>query len=114
MDKAMCAFVAIDSESVKKAAAPTTFKGAVASPDRDKWISAIKEKLESLCHHGMYKLMDLPSGRRAVGSKWVFKIKRDSKEKPIRYKARLVTQGFTQRKGLDFQETFAPVARMTG
>jgi hypothetical protein len=113
MDKAMCAFTAIDSESVKEAAAPTTFKKAVASPDRDKWISAMKEELESLRHHGTYKLTDLPSGRRAVGSKWVFKIKRDSEGKPIRYKARLVAQGFTQRKGLNFQETFAPVARMT-
>jgi hypothetical protein len=113
MDKAMCAFVAIDSESVKEAAVPTIFKGALASSDRDKWISAMKEKLESLRHHGMYKLTNLPSGRRAVGSKWVFKIKRDSERKPIRYKARLVAQEFTQRKGLDFQETFTSVARMT-
>jgi hypothetical protein len=90
MDKAMYAFAAIDSESVKEAAAPTTFKGTVASPDRDKWISAMKEELESLHHHGTYKLTDLPSGRHAVGSKWVFKIKRDSERKPIRYKARLV------------------------
>jgi hypothetical protein len=113
MDKAMCAFAAVDSESVKEAAVSTTFKETVASPDRDKWISAMKEELESLRHHGTYKLTDLPSGRRAVGSKWVDKIKRDSEGKPIHYKARLVAQGFTQRKGLDFQETFAPVARMT-
>jgi hypothetical protein len=113
MDKAMRAFTTIDSEPVKEAAAPTTFKGAVALPDRDKWISAMKEELESLRRHGTYKLTDLPSGRRAVESKWVFKIKRDSEGKPIHCKARLVTQGFTQRKGLDFQETFAPVARMT-
>jgi hypothetical protein len=69
IDKAMCTFAAIDSESVKEAAAPTTFKGAVASPDRDKWISTMKEELESLRHHGTYKLTDLPSGRCAVGSK---------------------------------------------
>jgi hypothetical protein len=56
---------------------------------------------------------DGPSGRHTVRSKWVFKIKRDSEEKPIRYKARLVAQGFTQKKGLDFQETFAPITRMT-
>jgi hypothetical protein len=110
IDKAMCAFATIDSEPVKEAAASTTFKGAVASPDRDKWISAMKEELESLRCHGMYKLINLPSGRCAVGSKWAFKIKRDSEGKPIRYKARLVAQGFTQRKGLDFQETFTPVA----
>jgi hypothetical protein len=65
----MCTFTTIDSESVKEAAASTTFKGAVASPDRDKWISAMKEELESLRYHGTYKLTDLPSGRRAVGSK---------------------------------------------
>jgi hypothetical protein len=104
MDKAMCAFAIIDSKSVKEAEASTTFKEAVASPDRDKWISAIKEELESLRRHGTYKLTDLPSGRRAVGSKWVFKIKRDSKGKPIHYKARLVAQGFTQRKGLNFKK----------
>jgi hypothetical protein len=52
-------------------------------------------------------------GRQAVGSKWVFKIKRDSEEKSICYKARLVIQGFTQRKGLNFQEIFALVAQMT-
>jgi hypothetical protein len=77
----MCAFAIIDSEPVKEAAS-TTFKGAVASPDRDKWISAMKEELESLHRHGTYKLTDLPSGRCAVGSKWVFKIKRDSEENP--------------------------------
>jgi hypothetical protein len=62
----MCAFVTIDSEPIKKAAASTTFKETVVSPDRDKWISAIKEELESLYHHGTYKLTDLPSGRHAV------------------------------------------------
>ena len=72
-----------------------------------------QEQLRSLRGYSTYKLTDLPARRHAVGCKWVFKIKRDANGKPIRYKARLVAQGFTQRKGLDFQETFAPVARMT-
>jgi hypothetical protein len=104
----MCAFAAINSKLVKKTAALTMFKEAVASQDRDKWISVMKKELESLCHYRMYKLTDLLS-RCAVGSKWIFKIKGDSEEKPICYKVRLVAQGFTQRKELNFQKTFALV-----
>jgi hypothetical protein len=73
----------------------------------------MKEELDSLRKHNTYHLAKLPLGRRAVGCKWVFKTKRDATESITRYKARLVAQGYTQRKGLDFQETFASVARMT-
>jgi len=59
------------------------------------------------------KIIKLPPGRKAIGNKWVYKIKRNSDGTVVRFKAQLVAQGFTQRKGLDFHETFAPVARMT-
>ena len=57
-----------------------------------------------------YCIGKLPQERRAVGCKWVFKIKRDTTGKITCYKARLAAQGFTQIKGLDFHQTFAPVA----
>ena len=71
------------------------------------------EEISSLKRLGTYHLVRLPEGRKAIGCKWVYKIKRDANGKILRYKARLVAQGFAQRKGTDFQETFAPVARMT-
>lgn len=71
------------------------------------------EEIESIRANDTWDLVDLPSGRRPVGCKWVYKIKRDSNGKPIRYKARLVAQGFSQRYGVDYDEVFAPVVRQT-
>nr|GEW75892.1 hypothetical protein [Tanacetum cinerariifolium] len=57
-------------------------------------------------------LVDLPKGKRAIGSKWVFRNKKDEREIVIRNKARLVTQGHTQEEGMDYEEVFAPVVRI--
>ncbi|GJU27320.1 putative ribonuclease H-like domain-containing protein [Tanacetum coccineum] len=57
-------------------------------------------------------LVDLPNGKRAIGSKWVFKNKKDERGTVIRNKARLVAQGYTQEEGIDYDEVFAPVARI--
>nr|GEX24014.1 putative ribonuclease H-like domain-containing protein [Tanacetum cinerariifolium] len=60
----------------------------------------------------MVKEQDLPKGKRAIGSKWVFRNKKDEKGIVIRNKARLVAQGHTQEEGIDYEEVFAPVARI--
>nr|GFC68065.1 hypothetical protein [Tanacetum cinerariifolium] len=57
-------------------------------------------------------LVDLPKGKRAIGSKWIFRNKKDEKKIVIRNKARLVAQGHTQEEGIDYDEVFAPVARI--
>jgi hypothetical protein len=111
--KAMCAFLSIDKQPEEPSRDPRTHKEALSCPEREKWITVMKEELDSLCKHNTYCLAKLPLGQRAVGCKWVFKTKRDATGSITHYKAKLVAQGYTQRKGLDFQETFAPVARMT-
>ena len=85
---------------------PTTFKQAMFSPDKDKWYAACLKELKAFKDHDTYQLAPLPAGRRALGSRWVFTIKDNN-----RYKARLVAQGHTQKAGIDYQETFAPVVR---
>ncbi|GKD48163.1 uncharacterized mitochondrial protein-like protein, partial [Tanacetum coccineum] len=57
-------------------------------------------------------LVDLPNGKRAIGTKWVFKNKKDERGIVIKNKARLVAQGYTQEEGIDYDEVFAPVARI--
>jgi hypothetical protein len=54
----------------------------------------------------------LPAGHRAIGLKWVFKVKKDPEGNIVKHKARLVAKGYAQREGVDFEEVFAPVARI--
>jgi hypothetical protein len=111
--KAMCAFLLIDEQPEKPSRDPRIHKEALSYSEREKWIAVMKEELDSLRKHNTYRLAKLPLGRHAVECKWVFKTKRDATRSITHYKMRLVAQGYIQRKGLDFQETFAPVARMT-
>ncbi|GJY01469.1 putative ribonuclease H-like domain-containing protein [Tanacetum coccineum] len=60
----------------------------------------------------VWTLVDLPNGKRAIGTKWVFRNKKDERGIVVRNKARLVAQGYTQEEGIDYDEVFAPVARI--
>lgn len=91
---------------------PRTYNEAINCKESQQWLEAMKKELNAIEENETWIVADLPKGRRAVGSKWVFKIKKDENGKPI-YKARLVAQGFTQRIGIDYEEVFAPVTRDT-
>lgn len=69
--------------------------------------------MASLIENKTWDLVQLSPGRKAIDNKWVFKIKRDQNGNIEKYKARLVIKGCSQRKGLDYDETYAPVARLT-
>lgn len=91
---------------------PTSYDEAMRSSDRNNWQQAIQSELKALKDMGVYRLVTLPDGVKPIGCRWVFTTKRDAFGNVLQWKARLVAQGFTQRAGIDYTETFAPVARM--
>ncbi|GJR19615.1 putative ribonuclease H-like domain-containing protein [Tanacetum coccineum] len=76
------------------------------------WIEAMQEELLQFKLHEVWTLVDLLNGKRAIGTKWGFRNKKDERGIVIRNKARLVAQGYTQEEGIDYDEVFAPVARI--
>nr|GEY72367.1 putative ribonuclease H-like domain-containing protein [Tanacetum cinerariifolium] len=76
------------------------------------WIEAMQKERHQFKMQKVWVLVDLPKGKRAIGSKWVFRNKKDKRGIVVRNKARLVAQGHTQEEGIDYEEVFAPVARI--
>ncbi|GJU99566.1 putative ribonuclease H-like domain-containing protein [Tanacetum coccineum] len=76
------------------------------------WVEAMQEELLQFKLQKVWILVDLPKGHRAIGTKWVYRNKKDERGIVIRNKARLVAQGHTQEEGIDYDEVFAPVARI--
>ncbi|KAB2600341.1 hypothetical protein D8674_010612 [Pyrus ussuriensis x Pyrus communis] len=95
---------------IHESSEPTHYKQAVTS---EHWRNAMKEEFKALQKQGTWELVPVPPNRNVIGSKWVYKIKKDQDGKVSRYKARLVAQGFSQEHGLDYEETFSPVVRHT-
>ena len=77
-----------------------------------KWMAAIKEEVQALKKNGIWELFSLPQGKKIAGCKWIFSIKYNVDGSVNRYKACLVAKGFTQSYGIDYEEMFAPVAKL--
>ena len=82
-----------------------------SSKDKD-WVAAMNEELDQIEKNSTWELVPRPSDKNIIGSKWVFKNKSNEQGKIVRNKARLVCKGYAQLEGQDFDETFAPMARM--
>ncbi|GJR38664.1 putative ribonuclease H-like domain-containing protein [Tanacetum coccineum] len=78
----------------------------------ESWVEAMQEELLQFKLQKVWVLVDLPYGKKVIGTKWVFRNKRDERSIVVKNKARLVAQGFRQEEGIDYDEVFAPVARI--
>ncbi|GKF02318.1 retrovirus-related pol polyprotein from transposon TNT 1-94, partial [Tanacetum coccineum] len=76
------------------------------------WVDAMQDKLNQFARNKVWTLVPSPYGKTIIGSKWVFRNKRDETGIVIKNMERLVAQGYNQQKGIDYDETFAPVARL--
>ncbi|KAE8727661.1 hypothetical protein F3Y22_tig00005406pilonHSYRG00056 [Hibiscus syriacus] len=92
---------------------PSTYQEAINSSDASLWMMAMQEEIEALHKNNTWDIVPLPQGRKPIGNKWVFKIKRNGDDQVERYRARLVVKGYAQKEGIDFNEIFSPVVRIT-
>ncbi|GJV81324.1 ribonuclease H-like domain-containing protein [Tanacetum coccineum] len=95
--------------TLNKSVEPTTYYDAVKDV---RWVEAMNNEIEALIRNNTWTLTDLPIGRKTIDNKWLYKIKYKASGQVDKYKARVVAKGFSQREGIDFDETFSPVVKM--
>ena len=90
---------------------PQSYDKVIKGPEANQWKEAMDAEMSQLNEMGTWKKEDLPEKRKAIGCRWVFVRKKDEHRKIVKYKAHLVTQGFSQKPGTDYSDnsTFAPV-----
>jgi hypothetical protein len=88
------------------------YEEAMQVETKKKWEQGMKEEMDSLVHNQTWDLVQFLVGKRTLQNKWVYRLKEEDGGKK-RYKARLVVKGFAQKKGIDFDEIFSPVVKMT-
>ncbi|WRX21062.1 Reverse transcriptase [Theobroma cacao] len=91
---------------------PITFKEAINDADAEEWLKAMKSELDTMDSNKVWTLVDPLEGIKPIGCKWIYKRKRGSDRKVETFKVRLVAKGFTQREGINYEETFSPVAML--
>lgn len=88
---------------------PALFKEASQDP---LWVAAMQHEIDALEGNYIWDLVTLSAGHKIIGAKWVYKINYTTNSEIYKYKSRLVAKGYTQREGLDFYETFFPLAKI--
>jgi len=92
---------------------PQSYNKAMVRSDATEWDAACKDKIHNFQQMGVYNIVLQPKGCKVVGSKWVLCIKHGPDGQVQKYKAHIITQGFTQVEGLDYDQTFAPVIKLS-
>ena len=89
---------------------PNTYKQAMSSPDAAKWAAAMDKEYSELLRNETWDLVPLPAGKVVIGGRWLYQLKPDP-IKDIKFKSRYVAQGYSQKMGLNYYETYAPTAK---
>jgi len=92
---------------------PECFREVMESEEKRKWLDAMKDEMKSLHDNHTFDLVKLPKGKGALDNTWIYRVKHESNSTSPRYKARLVVKGYSQRKGVDFNEIFSPMVKMS-
>ncbi|KAL5549057.1 hypothetical protein UlMin_004288 [Ulmus minor] len=95
--------------SISTITEPSSFSQVIKVKE---WQDAMDAELQALEENQTWSVVSLPDGKRPVGCKWVYRIKHKDDGTVERYKARLVAKGYTQQEGIDFTDTFSPVAKL--
>ena len=102
--------VALQANEIEE---PSTIEEAIAGSNPEEWKAAADSEYQSLIENDTWELVDLPEDRKAIGSKWVFRVKYDNQGEVKKFKGRLIAQGFSQKYGIDYDEVFSPVAQFS-
>ncbi|GJS19765.1 retrotransposon protein, putative, ty1-copia subclass [Tanacetum coccineum] len=106
----LCFNVEVEEHSLGDLNEPANYKAALSDPEFEKWLVAINAEMKSMYDNKVGRLVVLPPNAKVVKSKWIYKKKTAMDGKVHIYKARLVTKGCTQTYGVDYEETFSPIA----
>lgn len=105
-------FASVRAEDDNTFTGEISLQEALEGPEKAQWLAAVQDELQSFEMNSAWELVDVPKDGTIVQCKWVLRKKYDS-ENNVRYRARLVAKGFTQKHGVDYTETFSPVVRHT-
>jgi hypothetical protein len=106
--KPFSSYMALMCDLVEKE--PTCFEEAI---QKKEWMDAMTEEYQSIMKNDVWEVVPKPKNKDVVSSKWIYKIKHAADGSIEKHKARFVARGFSQKEGIDYEETFAPVARYT-
>ncbi|KAH9671204.1 hypothetical protein KPL70_017270 [Citrus sinensis] len=102
-------YTAISDEHIQD---PTSYNEALIDRYVEFWKKAMNQEMESMYSNKVWELVEAPNGVKPIGCKWIYKRKRGVDGRVETFKARLVAKGFTQKEGIDYEETFSPVAML--